>query len=206
MRVERSGTPEPPALSQGGPERKRPLHVDIGLQALGQHARARRAGVLPGGLAQPSGPVVDRLAARSMSSLTTSGRTKGSRASERQSAPRSSRAIPQSRPRSSSVARSISAGRSTRPRSVSSCTTLSSSLARCRSGACAGGQRLANTSGSALMNRAAGGRSPPSIAPAKAAARQAQSSSSRRPSPRPAAKRAAGLSRADPRGPRASAS
>jgi hypothetical protein len=60
--------------------------------------------------------------------------------------------------------------------------------------------------GSALTNRVSGGPSPPRTASVKAAARQAQSSSATRPARQAAPNRAAGVSRAEASGPRASAS
>jgi hypothetical protein len=98
------------------------------------------------------------------------------------------------------------AGSPARARSVTSTTTrsrpLPSSMAALRSS----GQATPSETGSALTNRVSGGPSPPRMAPVKAAARQAQSSSATRPARQAAPNRAAGVSRDEPIGPLASAS
>jgi hypothetical protein len=150
--------------------------------------------------------VVVRPWSRRMSSLIRSGRTNGSTARVAGAAPTSSRATPQPAWRAWATVASSRAGSPLRARSVTSTTTRSrprpSSMAALRSS----GQATPSETGSALTNRVSGGPSPPRTASVKAAARQAQSSSATRPARQAAPNRAAGVSRAEASGPRASAS
>ena len=143
---------------------------------------------------------------RRMSSLIRSGRTNGSTARLAGAAPTSSRATPQPALRAWATVASSRAGSPATARSVTSTTTRSRPLASSTAGRRSSGQATPRETGSALTNRVNGGPSPQRAASANAAARQAQSSSATRPARQAAPNRAAGVSRAEASGPRASAS
>lgn len=140
---------------------------------------------------------------RRRSSLTTSGRRNGMRASESGSAPTSSRAIPTPAARTRSANASRRAGLRVRARSVSSTTTR---MPRRSAPASTAGGAAGIAAGSTLTKSPKGARRPASTADSTARVRHSSSSSSRRPASRAVSNSSCGIRNGPSTGPRASAS